>query len=245
MQIVTLVLLLLLTTVVSGFVVRVSPVTLPLPLVQISLGALLASLSSLHVELYPEVFFLVFLPPMLFLDGYRISKQEILRDLGTVLAMATGLVVFTVIGVGAFIHWLVPGEPLAAAFALAAVISSLQGVGAATLLPHRLTLLSATSMARAKGARSGLGVQRRSSGPAGAGAGRLAHRQRRMADNLPHQPAACACGRAPRVALLAAGCGRARPSAGPLGRAARHCRRDLCARPRIQPPAAAAGRPGR
>ena len=46
-----------------------------------------------------------------------------MRDKGTILALALGLVVFTVLGLGLLIHWLIPAMPLAVAFALAAVIS--------------------------------------------------------------------------------------------------------------------------
>lgn len=45
------------------------------------------------------------------------------RDGKTVIELALGLVVFTVVGMGLMIHWMVPGMPLAVAFAVAAVIS--------------------------------------------------------------------------------------------------------------------------
>jgi NhaP-type Na+/H+ or K+/H+ antiporter len=95
-------LFLLLAVVVSGALARMSPVALPLPLVQIALGAFIASVASLGVELKPDIFFLLFLPPLLFLDGWRIPKQGLLRDKGTILELALGLVVFTVVGVGYF-----------------------------------------------------------------------------------------------------------------------------------------------
>jgi tellurite resistance protein TehA-like permease len=40
-----------------------------------------------------------------------------------ILHMAIGLVVFTVIVAGFFIHWILPSMPLAASFALAAILS--------------------------------------------------------------------------------------------------------------------------
>src|SRR4051794_21688238 len=81
---------------------------LALPLVQISLGAIIA-LSPLHtVRLDPEVFFILFLPPLLFLDGWRIPKRELVRHRIIVVELALGLVVLTVVGLGAFIHWLIP-----------------------------------------------------------------------------------------------------------------------------------------
>jgi len=123
MDIVTTALLLLLAVVVSGMLTRASPVPVPLPLVQIALGALMASVADLGVELRPDVFFLLFLPPLLFVDGWRVPKQGLFRDKETILALALGLVVFTVLGVGLFTHWMIPAMPLAVAFALAAVVS--------------------------------------------------------------------------------------------------------------------------
>jgi len=108
---------------VSGMVVRVLPVAVPLPLVQIALGALISTFSNHGVQLDPEVFFLLFLPPLLFLDGWRIPKEGVLRDKYSILELAFGLVFITVLGVGYFIHWMIPAMPLPVAFALAAIVS--------------------------------------------------------------------------------------------------------------------------
>jgi monovalent cation/hydrogen antiporter len=116
-------LFLLLAVVVSGALARMSPVALPLPLVQIALGAFIASVANLGVELKPDIFFLLFLPPLLFLDGWRIPKEGLFRDKGTILELALGLVVFTVVGVGYFVNWMIPAMPLAVAFVLAAIVS--------------------------------------------------------------------------------------------------------------------------
>jgi len=116
-------LFLLLAVVVSGALARMSPVALPLPLVQIALGAFIAAVANLGVKLQPDPFLLLFLPPLLFLDGWRIPKEGLFRDKGTIGELALGLVVFTVVGVGYFINWMIPAMPLAVAFALAAIVS--------------------------------------------------------------------------------------------------------------------------
>ncbi|GGB21814.1 Na+/H+ antiporter [Sphingomonas metalli] len=123
MDVVTLCLFLLLAVVVSGIVSRLLPSALPRPLVQIALGALIGGFAHVRVELDPELFFLLLVPPLLFLDGWRIPKDELLRDARTVLGLALGLVFLTVLGVGLFVHWLIPAMPLPVAFALAAVVS--------------------------------------------------------------------------------------------------------------------------
>jgi CPA1 family monovalent cation:H+ antiporter len=117
------VLSMLAAVVASGVIVRAIPLAIPLPLVQIALGAGIAAGAYQRVELDPEVFFLLFLPPLLFLDGWRITKEGLLRDKGMILELALGLVIFTVLGMGLFIHWLIPAVPYPVAFALAAIVS--------------------------------------------------------------------------------------------------------------------------
>ena len=75
METITVALFLLLAVVVSGALARMSPVALPLPLVQIALGAFIAAVANFGVKLQPDPFFLLFLPPLLFLDGWRIPKE--------------------------------------------------------------------------------------------------------------------------------------------------------------------------
>lgn len=143
MEAITTSLLLLLAVVLSGILARALPFAAPLPLVQIALGAAIGSLSKLRVELEPDIFFLLFLPPLLFLDGWRIPKEGLFRDKGTILELALGLVVFTVLGVGLLIHTMIPLMPLAVAFALAAILSptdpiAVSAISARAPIPKRL-----------------------------------------------------------------------------------------------------------
>lgn len=145
MQTVTLVLVMLLMVVFSGFLVRMLPkkLPIPLPLIQIALGAIITMSSDLKVELEPHIFFLLFLPPLLFLDGWRIPKQGLFRDKGIILELALGLVLLTVLGMGLFIHWLIPAMPYAVAFALAAVVSptdpvAVSAIAARVPIPKRI-----------------------------------------------------------------------------------------------------------
>ena len=140
---ITIVLLMLLAVVVSDSIVRVLPLAVPLPLVQIGLGAAIASVTSIRVQLDPNIFFLLFLPPLLFLDGWRIPKEGLFRDKGIILEMALGLVIFTVIGVGFFVHWMIPSVPLPVAFALAAIVSptdpiAVSAIAARVPIPSRM-----------------------------------------------------------------------------------------------------------
>ncbi|NIK39287.1 CPA1 family monovalent cation:H+ antiporter [Xanthomonas arboricola] len=137
------VLAMLLAVAASGYLIRILPFSLPLPLVQIALGAVVSGVFDAGHELEPELFFLLFLPPLLFLDGWRIPKQGLFRDKAAILELALGLVVFTVIGAGLLIHWLIPAMPLAVAFALAAIISPTDPVAVSSIaskvpIPKRL-----------------------------------------------------------------------------------------------------------
>lgn len=123
MQTITLILSLLFAVVVSGILARLLPFSIPRPLVQIALGAIIGLVADWRVTLDPEIFFLLFLPPLLFLDGWRIPREDVFKDGSTILELALGLVVITVLGMGFFINWLIPAIPLAVAFALAAVVS--------------------------------------------------------------------------------------------------------------------------
>lgn len=132
---------LLLAVIVSAAFARWT--RLPLPLVQIALGAVISFSVVPTVELEPELFFVLFLPPLLFLDGWRIPKDDLLRDRTTVLELALGLVILTVVGVGFLIHWLIPPMPLPVAFALAAVVAptdpiAVSAIAARTPIPKRV-----------------------------------------------------------------------------------------------------------
>ncbi|OUM29740.1 Na+/H+ antiporter [Pseudomonas sp. 1239] len=131
------VLILLMLVSVSKLVGRLIP--LPLPLVQIGAGALLAwPTLGLHVALDPELFLFLFLPPLLFSDGWRMPKREFWRLRGPILTLAVGLVLFTVVGAGYFIHWILPSIPLPVAFALAAVLSPTDAVAVSAISQNRL-----------------------------------------------------------------------------------------------------------
>lgn len=143
METVSIVLFLLVAVVLSGSISRMLPVAVPAPLVQILLGGLIGLSTSYRVDLDPELFLLLFLPPLLFLDGWRIPKDELLKDLSTVVELALGLVLLTVVGMGFLIHWMIPAMPLAVAFALAAVVSptdpiAVSAIAARVPIPRRM-----------------------------------------------------------------------------------------------------------
>ena len=127
------VLLVLLLGALTGIVARYIR-AIPLPLIQIALGALIAwPQAGLHIAFDPELFLLLFIPPLLFADGWRIPKREFFALGKPILRLALGLVLFTVLGLGYLIHWMIPEIPLTVAFALAAVISPTDAVAVSAI----------------------------------------------------------------------------------------------------------------
>jgi len=128
---------------VAGFVARVLP-RVPLPLLQMALGAACGwPAAGLHLTLDPQVFMLLFIPPMLFADGWLISKRELGAQSLPVLMLSVGLVLATVLIGGLGIAWLLPGMSLPLAFLLAAVLSPTDAVAVSAMtqrqrLPLRL-----------------------------------------------------------------------------------------------------------
>ena len=129
MEIFFTILIMTLVVSLSGVFTRVLPFQLPLPLMQIAIGALLAwPTFGLHVEFDPELFLVLFIPPLLFADGWKTPTREFLEHGREIFGLALALVLVTVVGIGFMIYWLVPGIPLIPAFALAAVLSPTDAV---------------------------------------------------------------------------------------------------------------------
>lgn len=142
MHTITVILVMLFAVIISTYIARLVPIKIPLPLFQILIGALL-SWCGFQVVFDSHLFLLLFIPPLLFLDGWRIPKGAIAHDWPIILSLAIGLVVFTVVGMGVFIHWLIPAIPLAVTFALAAILSptdpvAVSAISASSPIPSRL-----------------------------------------------------------------------------------------------------------
>lgn len=101
----------------------------PIPLIQIVLGVAIALLpAGVHLPLNPELFFVLFIAPLLYNDGKRTPRHELWNLRAPILLLALGLVFVTVVVAGYVIHWLIPTIPLPAAFALAAILSPTDAV---------------------------------------------------------------------------------------------------------------------
>jgi CPA1 family monovalent cation:H+ antiporter len=113
-------------------------VGLPYPVLLVLGGLAIALIPGLPaVELEPDVVFLLFLPPILFAAGYFTSIRDVKANLTWILLLAVGLVLFTMVVVAVVTVVLVPSLPVAAAFALGAIVAP-PDAAAATAVFQRL-----------------------------------------------------------------------------------------------------------
>lgn len=133
MDVFTLVLFIVAAVVLSSFLSRFIP-KVSTPLVQIALGVLIALIPSFpHVTLDPELFIVLFIAPLLYLEAHEIDKTALLKTLKLSLSLAIGLAIATMAAVGFALHAIWPAVPLAAALALGAALGPTDAVAVSSL----------------------------------------------------------------------------------------------------------------
>ncbi|WP_251518810.1 sodium:proton antiporter [Staphylococcus sp. Marseille-Q6910] len=146
-------LLIFLALVIISSLVHIFLSKVPLAFIQIILGVLLY-VTPIPVEFNfdSELFMVVLIAPLLFVEGVDVSRVHLKRYIKPVLMMALGLVFTTVIVVGFFVHWIWPDLPMAAAFALAAILCptdavAVQAITKGKVLPKgSMTILEGESL---------------------------------------------------------------------------------------------------
>lgn len=127
MELFSIILLIVLIVSLSGVVVKMLPIQIPLPLMQILLGCILAAF-GVYVKFDPELFLVLFIPPLLFADGRKTSVKDFVYNFREIVGLALVLVVISIIALGYLLHWILPNVQLAAGLALAAVLSPTDAV---------------------------------------------------------------------------------------------------------------------
>ena len=118
--------------------------SIPTALIQIALGIIIALVfSDVSLELETEWFLLLFVAPLLYNDGRNFPRDELWNMRMPILGNAIILVLITTLAGGYFIHWLIPSIPLAAAFALAAILSptdpvAVNGIAKRIQIPEKI-----------------------------------------------------------------------------------------------------------
>jgi monovalent cation/hydrogen antiporter len=109
----------------------------PYPILLVLGGSALGFVPGLpSVELDPELVFLLFLPPLLYVSAIFTSWRDFRANIRPISLLAIGLVLMTTFVVGAVVHTVI-GLPWAAAFVLGAIVSPTDAI-AATAVAQRL-----------------------------------------------------------------------------------------------------------
>lgn len=136
-------LLLLLFVVAFGALAR--KLQVPYPIVLVVAGGLLGFVPGIpRIALNPDVIFFVILPPLLYSAAWVTSWREFSYNMFSILLLAFGLVIFTVIGVAEGAHWLFAGFDWKLGLVLGAVIAPTDALAATSIaervgIPRRIT----------------------------------------------------------------------------------------------------------
>jgi len=124
----------------------------PYPILLVLGGSLLGFVPGLpQVKLDPELVFLLFLPPLLYVSALFTSWRDFRTNIRAISLLAVGLVLMTTFVVAAVAH-AVAGLPWAAAFVLGAIVSPTDAIAATTVaqrlgVPRRIvTVLEGESL---------------------------------------------------------------------------------------------------
>ena len=109
-------------------------VDVPYPVVLVIGGVVLAAIPGIpDVSISPNVVFLVFLPPLLYSAALTTSPGELRDNAATILVLAVGLVLATVVLVAVVAHF-VAGLPWPMAFVLGAILGATDPVAAVAII---------------------------------------------------------------------------------------------------------------
>lgn len=145
--VILLVVLVLISNVISHYLTFI-----PVSLIQIALGLVIALFWEMKIPLDTDWFLLLFIAPLLFNDGRRFPKRELWQLRGPIFANSILLVFLTTIVGGYLIYLMIPRLSLTVSFALAAILSptdpvAVQSISKRVKLPDRiLHLVSGESL---------------------------------------------------------------------------------------------------
>ena len=134
METLTLVLLLAIAVLISAIADRVIP-KVSLPLIQVAMGVIIAIAAhgTIVIELEPNLFLVLFIAPLLYIEAKGADKAILWRNRGPILSLAIGLVVVTMLIIGFTLNAILPSISLAAALALGAALGPTDAVAVTSL----------------------------------------------------------------------------------------------------------------
>jgi monovalent cation/hydrogen antiporter len=86
-----------------------------------------------RIKLAPELVLLVFLPPLLFSAAAESPIRDLRANVGALIRLSVGLVVFTMVVVAAVVHAAIPDLSWAAAFTIGAIVGPTDALAATTV----------------------------------------------------------------------------------------------------------------
>jgi monovalent cation/hydrogen antiporter len=117
----------------------------PYPIVLVIAGLVISLIPRVpHIELNPDVVFLLFLPPLLFAAAFQTSWRDFRYNISSIALLALGLVGFTVYGVAFATRWILPEFTWRMGLVLGAVVCTTDAIAATSIgrrlgLPSRVT----------------------------------------------------------------------------------------------------------
>src|SRR5918995_1481807 len=137
---------------VAALATLAARIKVPYPILLVLGGSLLGFVPGLpRVRLDPELVFVLFLPPPLYVSALFTSWRDFRANVRAISLLAVGLVLMTTFVVAAVVH-AVAGLPWAAAFVLGAIVSPTDAIAATTVaqrlgVPRRIvTILEGESL---------------------------------------------------------------------------------------------------
>jgi Na+/H+ antiporter len=125
--------ILILLVAVAALATLANRIGVPYPILLVLGGLVLGFVPGLpRVELHPDVVFLLFLPPLLYVSAIFTSWRDFRANLQPISLLAVGLVLMTTCVVAVVAHWAI-GLPWAAAFVLGAIVSPTDHISAAAI----------------------------------------------------------------------------------------------------------------
>lgn len=128
-------------------------IKIPYPILLVLVGIGIGLVPGLpHVDLNPDIVFLVFLPPVLYAAAWSTSWPDFKESIRPISLLAVGCVLFTTVLVAMAAHYFIPGFGWAESFVLGAIISPPDAVAATAAtkglkLPKRIiTILEGESL---------------------------------------------------------------------------------------------------
>ncbi|EOT42827.1 cation:proton antiporter [Enterococcus dispar] len=133
MELVELIILIAVAITFSNIFAKVIP-TVPIFFIQIFFGVLVGlSRYGRTLNFRPEIFLVLIIAPLLFREGEHADLPVIFKNFGTILSLAFGGVLVTLLAVGITLHTLMPTIPLAACMAFGAALGPTDAVAVSSI----------------------------------------------------------------------------------------------------------------